>query len=142
MHKCTKTTPSLQPLHRHLLRTPNHPSVQARRHTQAMRMTLGANTPSWQSSLVLCTATQGQLLIFKWRNLRSGYHESIDSRISANLLIRFSNPLTPKKRSQLVEPHYLHEDDLYRMACLIFEGILNIEGLAELGLQQGMSIFR
>nr|AAX73258.1 high-affinity phosphodiesterase [Cryptococcus neoformans var. neoformans] len=106
--------------------------IQARRHTQAMRMTLGANTPSWQSSLVLCTATQGQLLIFKWRNLRSGYHESIDSRISANLLIRFSNPLTPKKRSQLVEPHYLHEDDLYRMACLIFEGILNIEGLAEL----------
>lgn len=74
--------------------------------------------------------------------MRSGYHESIDSRISANLLIRFSNPLTPKKRSQLVEPHYLHEDDLYRMACLIFEGILNIEGLAELGLQQGMSIFR
>ncbi|OXG38621.1 high-affinity phosphodiesterase [Cryptococcus neoformans Bt15] len=57
---------------------------------------------------------------------------------------KFSNPLTPEKRSQLVDelatwnfkPHYLHEDDLYRMACSIFEGILNIEGLAELGLQQ------
>lgn len=67
---------------------------------------------------------------------------------SANQLFRFSNPLTPEKRLQLVDelatwnfkPHYLNEDDLYRMACLIFEGILNIEGLAELGLQQGMSI--
>nr|AAX73257.1 high-affinity phosphodiesterase [Cryptococcus neoformans var. grubii] len=86
--------------------------IQARRHSQTMRTTLGANTLSWQSSLVPCTATQGQLL----------------------------NPLTPEKRSQLVDelatwnfkPHYLHEDDLYRMACLIFEGILNIEGLAEL----------
>lgn len=69
-----------------------------------------------------------------------------DCQITANQLVRFSDPLTPEKRSQLIDelatwnfkPHNLHEDDLYRIACLVFEGILNIEGLAELNLQQGM----
>lgn len=35
------------------------------------------------------------------------------------------------------KPHRLSEGDLYRVACLIFEGIMHTEGIVELGLEQG-----
>lgn len=61
---------------------------------------------------------------------------------------RVSAPLTPKHRKRLVEslatwnftPHRLDNGDLYRVATLLFEGVLASEGIAELGIQPGKSL--
>jgi len=61
------------------------------------------------------------------------------------LLDRYSAPLEPAHRERLVEalstwnfrPHTLDEADLFRCACLLFEAVLRIKGLAELGISQG-----
>ncbi|TYJ52559.1 hypothetical protein B9479_006849 [Cryptococcus floricola] len=55
-----------------------------------------------------------------------------------------SKPLTKEERVRLVDqiatwdfkPHELEEGDLYRVACILFEGVLNTEGLAHLGLER------
>ncbi|ODN73553.1 hypothetical protein L202_08051 [Cryptococcus amylolentus CBS 6039] len=55
-----------------------------------------------------------------------------------------SKPLTKEERVRLVDkmatwdfkPHDLEEGDLYRVACILFEGVLNTEGLAHLGLER------
>lgn len=60
---------------------------------------------------------------------------------------RLSAPLNPEHRKALVEalatwnfePHQLDEGDLYRLATLMFEAALSIEGVAELGIQRGKS---
>lgn len=56
----------------------------------------------------------------------------------------FASPLTAEHRARLVEalstwdfrPHALNEADLFRCACLLFESVLRIEGLHELGIQR------
>ena len=61
------------------------------------------------------------------------------------LTTRLSAPLSPEYRTRLVDslatwdfaPHDLDEGDLYRIACILFEGILNMEGLADLGVEKG-----
>jgi len=35
------------------------------------------------------------------------------------------------------KPHYLEDDDLFRVATILFEGLLKSEGLVELGLERG-----
>lgn len=58
---------------------------------------------------------------------------------------RLSAPLSPSHRSRLVDalstwnfkPHELDEGDLFRLAVLLFEAVLNIEGVAELGIKSG-----
>lgn len=53
--------------------------------------------------------------------------------------------MSPEQRSRLVEhistwhfkPHNLDDADLFRCACIMFDGILNIEGLAELQVDRG-----
>jgi hypothetical protein len=35
------------------------------------------------------------------------------------------------------KPHHMDEDDLFRVACLLFEGVLETEGLADLGIGRG-----
>ncbi|WVN85177.1 uncharacterized protein L203_100322 [Cryptococcus depauperatus CBS 7841] len=55
-----------------------------------------------------------------------------------------SAPLTQEHRSILVDalatwnfkPHDLPEGDLFRVACLVFETVLSIDGLTHLGLEQ------
>ncbi|WVQ71403.1 hypothetical protein IAR50_000938 [Cryptococcus sp. DSM 104548] len=55
-----------------------------------------------------------------------------------------SKPLGKDERASLVDkiatwdfkPHDLDDGDLYRVACLLFEGVLNTEGLAQLGLER------
>lgn len=37
------------------------------------------------------------------------------------------------------KPHRLDSRDLYRVATLLFEGVLASEGIAELGIQRGKS---
>ena len=58
---------------------------------------------------------------------------------------RFSVPLSRDARNRLVDalatwdfkPHYLADDELFQVACLLFDGLLHSEGLAELGLERG-----
>ena len=58
---------------------------------------------------------------------------------------RLSTPLTREGRARLVDalatwdfkPHYLDDDDLFRVACILFEMALSIEGLAELDIDKG-----
>lgn len=58
---------------------------------------------------------------------------------------RFSTPISQKDRARLVDavatwnfkPHNLSDIDLFRVACLLFEGLLHSEGLAELQLELG-----
>jgi hypothetical protein len=57
-----------------------------------------------------------------------------------------SKPITQDERRRLIDelstwgfkPHRLSERDLYLVACLVFEAILRIEGVAELELKPGM----
>jgi len=59
-----------------------------------------------------------------------------------NSVNRLSAPLSHETRTRLVDslstwnfkPHNLDEDDLFRVACILFEGILNTEGIAELDI--------
>ena len=65
--------------------------------------------------------------------------------MSIAFLRRFSAPLEPEHRARLVEalstwnfrPHALNEADLFRCACLLFEAVLRVQGLSELGIKQG-----
>lgn len=60
-------------------------------------------------------------------------------------MYRVSAPLSPEHRRRLVEslatwnfkPHRLDNGDLYRVATLLFEGVLASEGIVELGIQRG-----
>ncbi len=62
------------------------------------------------------------------------------------LTISLSRPLEQTQRDRLVDalatwsfkPHRLDDGDLYRVACLIFETILRIDGVQELQLQTGV----
>lgn len=62
---------------------------------------------------------------------------------------RLSAPLTADHRRMLVEalstwnfkPHELDEGDLYRLATLMFEAVLSIEGVVELDIHRGESRF-
>jgi len=59
---------------------------------------------------------------------------------------RFSAPISKEHRDRLVDalatwnfkPHYLDDGDLYRVACILFDGILHSEGLADLQLERGV----
>lgn len=54
-------------------------------------------------------------------------------------------PLSPEERERLISalekwdfrPHQLDQYDLFRVACLIFEAVLNIDGVAQLGIEYG-----
>ncbi len=59
--------------------------------------------------------------------------------------IRLSAPLSREYRTRLVDaaatwdfkPHNLDVADLFRVACILFEGILDTEGIAELDIERG-----
>jgi hypothetical protein len=61
---------------------------------------------------------------------------------------RLSAPMTESHRRRLVDalgtwdfkPHELDDGDLYRVATLLFEAVLNSEGLVELGIDQCKSM--
>lgn len=56
-----------------------------------------------------------------------------------------SAPISRQDRERLVgaisswdfHPHKLAPGDLYRVACLLFESVLHVEGIAELGIGRG-----
>jgi hypothetical protein len=58
---------------------------------------------------------------------------------------RLAAPLTQEHRHRLVDalatwdfkPHHLDDDDLFRVATILFEGLLQSEGLVELCLERG-----
>ena len=60
-------------------------------------------------------------------------------------VIRFSAPMGKEYRSKLIDdmamwgfrPHNLEEEDLFRAACILFDGLLSSEGLAELQIDRG-----
>lgn len=62
-------------------------------------------------------------------------------------LNRLSAPISSEERTRLLDclatwdfkPHHLDDADLYRIACILFEGILNTEGVADLGIETGKS---
>lgn len=75
------------------------------------------------------------------------HHPHSDDQI-ADRVHRLSAPLSIEHRGRLVEalatwnfkPHRLDDGDLYRVATLLFEAVLDSEGISELGIQRGTSL--
>lgn len=71
----------------------------------------------------------------------------MSSDVRVMLMIRLATPISREERERLVRaistwdfrPHLLHQGDLYRVACLIFEAVLHTEGIAELCIGRGES---
>jgi hypothetical protein len=60
----------------------------------------------------------------------------------------FAAPISAEHREALIrslaswefKPHLLSDEDLFHCACLLFEAVLSIHGLSELGVGRGKQI--
>lgn len=71
--------------------------------------------------------------ILSWIQIQMEDYESVAAPISRDERVRLVSALTTWD----FRPHLLSQTDLYRIACLVFEVALHIEGISELGISQG-----
>lgn len=71
--------------------------------------------------------------ILSWIQIQMEDYEAMAAPISRDDRVRLVTALNTWD----FRPHLLSQADLYRVACLVFEAALHVEGIADLGITQG-----